>query len=551
MNYPIWELTTLGGGSLIALIAVLHVYISHLAVGGGLFIWLTDLKAYREKDKDLNGYVQKHSRFFLLLTMVFGGVTGVGIWFIIALVHPAATSLLIHNFVFGWAIEWVFFLGEIVALLVYVYYFDRLERKHRLNVAFFYFLYAWLSLVVINGILAFMLTPGDWLQTQNFWDGFFNPTYFPSLFFRTFMTMLIAGLFGFVTSVFLADESFRMKMMRYCAKWLLFPLAGLVPSAWWYYAAIPQSIQNTAFILNPQTNPVIILLVVTTILIFVIGIILSLRVAAGMQKALTFLLLLIGLGWMGGFEYSREIARKPFVISDVMYSTAIAKTDPVITQQASLLMAAKWSSIKEITEKNKIEAGKELFNLQCLGCHTLNGIRNDLVEQTKEFTYLGLLALLSGQGKVQTYMPPFAGTEQEKEALAGYLAALQDKDWKEEAETVITSDNSVEIPPYDFKNDEYILLVWNDKGMQFISDADQWFSLMPPGNTLEALLIRRGEVPELVSEDVYLTYEVASGYKNPSQQVKFWEYAQANFNQQPEKNVGLQGKGLSGRFDFD
>ena len=42
MNYPIWELTTLGGGSLIALISVIHVYISHLAVGGGLFLWLTD-----------------------------------------------------------------------------------------------------------------------------------------------------------------------------------------------------------------------------------------------------------------------------------------------------------------------------------------------------------------------------------------------------------------------------------------------------------------------------------------------------------------------------
>ena len=53
MNYPIWELETIGGSSLIALIAILHVYISHLAVGGGAFIWLTDLKASREKNSDL------------------------------------------------------------------------------------------------------------------------------------------------------------------------------------------------------------------------------------------------------------------------------------------------------------------------------------------------------------------------------------------------------------------------------------------------------------------------------------------------------------------
>ena len=191
MNYPIWELTTLGGGSLIALISVLHVYISHLAVGGGLFLWLTDWKGFRENSVDIHAYVKKHTWFFLLLTMVFGGMSGVGIWFIIALVSPAATSSLIHNFVFGWAIEWVFFVGEITALLIYHYKFDVLDRKSRLNVAFLYFLFAWLSLVIINGILAFMLTPGKWLETQNFWHGFFNPSYFSSMFFRTFITIMI------------------------------------------------------------------------------------------------------------------------------------------------------------------------------------------------------------------------------------------------------------------------------------------------------------------------------------------------------------------------
>ena len=43
----------------------------------------------------------------------FGTVSGVGIWFAIGLTHPEATSTLIHNFVFGWAMEWVFFLVEL------------------------------------------------------------------------------------------------------------------------------------------------------------------------------------------------------------------------------------------------------------------------------------------------------------------------------------------------------------------------------------------------------------------------------------------------------
>ena len=91
---------------MIAIIAILHVVISHLAVGGGLFLVLTEGKALRTKNPALLEYVRKHTWFFLLLTMVFGGMSGVGIWFIIALVNPAATSSLIHTFVFGWAIEW-------------------------------------------------------------------------------------------------------------------------------------------------------------------------------------------------------------------------------------------------------------------------------------------------------------------------------------------------------------------------------------------------------------------------------------------------------------
>ena len=38
MNYPVWDLTTFGGGFLIAFIAVVHVLVSHFAVGGGLFL---------------------------------------------------------------------------------------------------------------------------------------------------------------------------------------------------------------------------------------------------------------------------------------------------------------------------------------------------------------------------------------------------------------------------------------------------------------------------------------------------------------------------------
>lgn len=200
----------------------------HLAVGGGLFIWLLDRQARLKNDLALNDFLRRYNWVFLLVTMVLGGLTGVGIWFIIALVSPGATSALIHTFVFGWAIEWVFFIGEIVALLVYHYYFDKLQRAARERVAFFYFLFAFLSLVIINGILSFMLTPGKWLETKGFWDGFFNPTYFSSVFFRTFVAVMVAGIFGFVVGSFQKDKGLADRVVKISARWSLVGVVGLL-----------------------------------------------------------------------------------------------------------------------------------------------------------------------------------------------------------------------------------------------------------------------------------------------------------------------------------
>ena len=93
MNYPVWFLPETGGGFLIALIAILHVFVSHFAVGGGLYLIYAEKKGLRENSQPILDFTKRHARFFLLVTMVFGSITGVGIWFIIALVNPAATSL--------------------------------------------------------------------------------------------------------------------------------------------------------------------------------------------------------------------------------------------------------------------------------------------------------------------------------------------------------------------------------------------------------------------------------------------------------------------------
>jgi len=552
MNYPIWELHWLGGGTLIAIISILHVYISHLAVGGGIFIWLTDRKATRQNDTNLLDYVRSHTWFFLLLTMVFGGISGVGIWFVISLVNPAATSSLIHTFVFGWAIEWVFFLGEVTALLIYHYYFDTLEPKTRTTIAFLYALFAWLSLAVINAILSFMLTPGNWLETGSFWDGILNPTYLSSTVFRTFIATMFAGLFGYVTAVYRRDSDFRIQLMRYCSKWLLVSAVGVLVTGLWYFYSVPEHIRLTTFVLNRDTGIFVSVFFITSILVVLLGALLMLRFPQGLQRITVMLLVLIGLGWIGGFEYVREIARKPYVIYDYMYSNSIFKSDADRLDTEGVLRNAKWSAIRDVTERNQLEAGQELFNIQCLGCHTMNGVRNDIKQLIHRYPYLGVRSLLEGIGTVNNYMPRMIGTDEEREALALFLMGIgETQPLGHNVEACIINPEDVDIPEFDVEENEYVLLAWNDLGMHCVSDCDMWFVILPPANTLEAQLIGRGDNLDLIEEDVIITYAVEPDHEHPADHVDFWKYCQSTFGTELEPNIGLSGKGLTGTMEYD
>ena len=76
-----------------------------------------------------------------------------------------------------------------------------------------------------------------------------------------------------------------------------------------------------------------------------------------------------------------------------------------------------------MTTENFLAAGEVLVKLECLACHTLvPGGRNSLpdildgVDAESAFYLLDDLA--------RSYMPPFAGSPQEKRAAAAYLAVI-------------------------------------------------------------------------------------------------------------------------------
>jgi mono/diheme cytochrome c family protein len=464
MNYPVWDVPVIGSGWVIGGIAIFHILISHFAVGGGLYLPMAERKALREGREDWLLAVRSHAKVFLVLTLVFGAVSGVGIWFAIGLANPEGTSTLIHNFVFGWAIEWTFFIVEITAALVYYYTWGRIDNATHLKVGWVYAFTAWMSLVVINGILTFMLTPGAaWLEAagtgneaSRFWHAFFNPTYWPSLCLRTLICISLAGVWALITASRIdGDKEPRLKteIIRWSVKWLI-PSFLLLPLCFiWLLFMLPDgrmdllrigidTIGSGAF---TQVTRAALVTVMTSATIAVVVYFLAWRNPRDFTFGHALAVLFLALAATASTEHAREMIRKPYVVVDHMYSNGIRRSE-VAQMNAEGYLAksiwvtpeerARWSAapgVQPVADAapagDQLERGRLMFQGQCLACHTESGYRSmkKFLATRDRQAIDNILAMLHGpeaDSPYHAYMPPLVGTPEEIAALAAYLTEM-------------------------------------------------------------------------------------------------------------------------------
>jgi mono/diheme cytochrome c family protein len=431
MNYPVWDVPTIGVGLVVAIVATIHVLIAHFAIGGGAFLFVAEVWASRQPDgAKIRAWLHKFATFFLVYTTVFGAMTGVGIWFSIQLANPEATSLLIHQYVFAWATEWVTFLGELTMLYLYYYGWEKNSPRLQIVLAGLYFVIAWLSLFIINGILTFMLTPGGWsLSNPDIAAGFFNPGYLPSLILRTVVMFLVAGLGALlIASRIRDDESLKERIIVFSTRWAI-PAALTAPFLfYWYWRTLPA--KTTEIIVAGKVGVSGARLeslstFVLTVLTAAAVILLSNVVFRWKPRALTFasamaMFLMAQVGFVAA-EFAREMARKPYVIYDTLYSNSLWKHTAQDAEQMRrpYLDSARWDPP---TEPLSLERGEWLFRFQCSSCHTRDGYRQILRRTeswatTTGFHFLGTLDRLG-------VMPRFQGDEQDRAALSAYILSL-------------------------------------------------------------------------------------------------------------------------------
>lgn len=436
MEYPHWYVPFLTAPMLIPLVAIPHVVVAQLAVGGGFLLADLTRRAYQASDPGLLAYLQRFARFFILLTVVFGAVTGVGIWWTIGLTSPEATSALIHVFVFGWATEWVFFVLELVSAFAFYYLWDRLPPREHVALGWIYAFSAWMSLVLITGITAFMLTSGSWTPEKSFFVAFFNPSFVPQVLIRTGGSLAIAALGIGLHATFHANGAWKDRLVRWVSRWALGGMVCIGLGTLGYLLILPDHAR-----LNMVRAP---MLLVMTALNFGVTLVVIAALALGyiaghrwVTPPSAVLLFMAGVLAITTGEFIREGSRKPYQVEGYILSPGVRVSDVPLyhergfidqTPWLALYLRQRWPDLDRPdrwTDEQRVRIGEAIFRYHCAGCHALtgyNGIRPIIRPWTPELIREAVRHL----HRTNPAMPPWLGNEAEREALAHYLIRLQE-----------------------------------------------------------------------------------------------------------------------------
>jgi mono/diheme cytochrome c family protein len=428
MNFLAITFPVLGDRLIIAIIAIIHVLVSHgLAVGGSFFIVMVEYKSIREDNKRLNDAAYYLARWFFILTTSVGALTGVGIWFVTNVFSPVGIGSLLRLFFWVWFIEWFVFVAELSMVATYYLTWSRMPPRKHLRVGITYVILSFLTLVAIVGILGFMLTPGRWLTTRSFWPAFFNPSYVPQLFSRATMAGLLACTFCLlIYSLMPSFRDLREEFYRFSGKYLMIASPLFVFFTFAYFEILSHRAREflpvafTTMQLTEYAQWSEAFLFLVSGFLFLTG--LFLLTTRKTFVILTFLPLLLLATMVAQYERVREFVRKPYVIEDYLYSNGIRKEEAPFLSQKGVLTYFTWAKQAALSGDGKVSEGKALYLVECSVCHTYRGVNGIFNKGAIVGTPKAALQFLDNMHVVYPFMPPFIGTQEEKEVLAEFLA---------------------------------------------------------------------------------------------------------------------------------
>ena len=438
--YPVSDFGPLMKGMVIGGVGIVHVFLAQFAIGGGLLMTYFERLAARAPSPTLRRTARLFQDGFfktlVLISFVAGALTGVAMWLTTIQVGARTIGMMIDEFHWVWAVEWCCFALEVVAGYAFLRWGQTLTSSSRATLLGLYAAASWGSLFFINGILSWQLTPGGWADGGGLWAGFFNPSFWPSLLFRTVVAATLAAL---VASLLIdrleLPRPERAELLHHAAR-LLAPMVLMPLVALWYLAVIPAD--SRSWLLGGSIAMTLFVAIAAGASVLIgayalLGVLWRRRYVSAPTAAL---LLALAFAATGAGEMVREGARKPFTVRGALYSTSMTPAEVAARRVRGAVYDDPYpvrDGARYPTEQ--LRHGARVFRALCAVCHTMSGA-NAVTHLTASWTVEQLRMNLAMLQRTKPFMPPFAGTAADVEAtvqLVRWQLAGRPRAWPEGA----------------------------------------------------------------------------------------------------------------------
>ncbi len=414
--YPVNDFGPLMKGMVIGGVGIVHVFLAQFAIGGGML--LLYFERLRAKEPDARAFVDGFFQILVLISFVLGALTGVAIWFTTIEVGARTIGLMIDEFHWLWATEWVCFAVEVVAGYAFVRIGRRLGDRARVQLLALYAAASWASLFWIDGILSWQLTPGSGASV---WSGFFNASFWPSLLYRTAVAMALAALAACVViNTMDVSRERRAALIRRASRFAI-PMAAMPLLAVWYLEVIPADSRSWLLGGSAAMTMFVAIAAGASLLIAAYAIIALVVRRLYVNGATATLLLALAFGATAAGEFVREGARKPYTVRGVLYSNSIRPAEIAELRRRGATADDPYPLRDEARYPTpQLVRGAKVERALCDACHTIHG-GNSLVELTRTWTDDQLRLNIAKLQDTKGFMPPFAGNADDVEAIAQLL----------------------------------------------------------------------------------------------------------------------------------
>ncbi|WP_417917207.1 cytochrome ubiquinol oxidase subunit I [Candidatus Electronema sp. JC] len=427
------QFPVLGNSVIMATVILIHVFFAFFAVGGSVLSVAAEWWGTKRKDED---YIRlaKSVSGFLSDMMKINGVLGVAIVVLTIGLWSEFGAFLYSTQFWPFLFEGAVFLFLMIFAVIYHNTWNSVSRGLHIVYGLFTGFFALMAGFLINGIWAFMLFPGKWVETGSRWDAFFNPILWESTFHILLPTLINASLLVFLwtfwksTKTQGAEQAYFNKMNLFTAKIgaaLLFlqPVSGL-SFLWKVKSATEEALSTAAAkaappLSNPwqqitdgMATPFLYTMITLAVLAMIGGTLYWVWGHEKGRKALAFASLAMFLAFFMG-AFTRERARKPYLVWNTMYMNQQFVPGSIAAPPAPAVTADSGAPV----------SGEQVLKDKgCMSCHGGGAGAPALTGLSQKYDKAKLMSFIrQPEGQAAMMMPPFSGSEQELEALADHL----------------------------------------------------------------------------------------------------------------------------------